>query len=106
MGITPYVLGSADVSAMVVRWPSVIEATQLVVLFGGAHIKNAQIDSGGAVLHETTDWFARASAAGIAFVNISPSRQDLPANLAAEWLPLRPNTDTAFMLTAALPIRW
>ena len=53
------------------------------------------------MLHETTDWFARASAAGIAFVNISPSRQDLPANLAAEWLPLRPNTDTAFMLGLA-----
>jgi len=101
MGITPYVLGRGDVSNLVVRWPSVVEATRLVVTFGGAHLKNSQVEHGGAVLHEAGDWLGRAARAGIRFVNISPSRQNLPADIDAEWLPLRPNTDTALMLGLA-----
>src|SRR5690606_38224499 len=33
--------------------------------------------------------------AGVRFVNVSPLRSDLPE---AEWIPIRPNTDTALIL--------
>ncbi|VTU35374.1 Dimethyl sulfoxide/trimethylamine N-oxide reductase precursor [Variovorax sp. PBL-H6] len=99
--IAPYILGRSDITEMVVPWPDLVACAELVVMFGGASLKNTQIDAGGAVAHENPDWFRRAAAAGIRFVNISPSRQDLPAEVKAEWIPLRPNTDVALMLGIA-----
>ena len=99
--IMPYVIGRNDIANQAVAWPTIVEETRLVVMFGGAHLKNSQIDSGGVVLHETTDWFGKAVDAGVAFVNISPSRGDAAPNLDAEWLAIRPNTDTAMMLALA-----
>lgn len=99
--IAPYVLGRSDITEMVVPWPDLVASAELVVMFGGASLKNTQIDAGGAVAHESPDWFKRARAADIRFVNISPSRQDLPAQVQAHWVPLRPNTDVALMLGIA-----
>jgi biotin/methionine sulfoxide reductase len=99
--ITPYVIGRSDITELVVSWADVVAHTTLVVMFGGASLKNTPIDPGGAVVHESEDWFRRAAASGIRFVNISPSRQDLPAEVGSEWVPLRPNTDTALMLGIA-----
>lgn len=99
--IAPYILGRCDITEMVVPWVDVVASAELVVMFGGASLKNTQIDAGGAVEHESPAWFRRAQAAGIRFVNISPSRQDLPADVRAEWIPLRPNTDVALMLGLA-----
>ncbi|WP_345944710.1 molybdopterin-dependent oxidoreductase [Variovorax sp. dw_954] len=101
MHITPYVIGSSDITEMVVSWPDAIAHAELIVMFGGASLKNTTIDPGGAVVHESPDWFSRAKVNGLRFVNISPSRQDLPAEVESEWIPLRPNTDTALMLGLA-----
>ncbi|WP_256856605.1 molybdopterin-dependent oxidoreductase [Variovorax sp. KK3] len=99
--ITPYILGRSDITEMVVPWAEVVASAELVVMFGGASLKNTQIDPGGAVAHQSPDWFRRAAAAGIRFVNIGPSRQDLPAEVKAEWIALRPGTDVALMLGMA-----
>lgn len=101
MGVLPYVIGRADISEMVARWASILEAGKLIVMFGGAHAKNMQVGSRGAVEHLDRDAFEAAARAGIRFVNVSPSRENLPEHLDAEWLPIRPNTDTAFMLGLA-----
>ncbi len=69
--IAPYVLGRSDITEMVVPWPDLVASAELVVMFGGASLKNTQIDAGGAVAHESPDWFKRARAADIRFVNIS-----------------------------------
>ena len=99
--IAPYILGRSDITEMVVPWADVVASAELVVMFGGASLKNTQIDAGGAVAHESPDWFRRAAAAGIRFVNVSPSRQDLCADVKADWIALRPNTDVALMLGIA-----
>jgi biotin/methionine sulfoxide reductase len=101
MHIMPYVIGNGDVPFHTVAWSQMIEHTRLVVMFGGSSLKNTQIDSGGTVLHETEDWFARAKARNIRFVNVSPSRDDAAAFIGADWHAIRPNTDTAFMLGLA-----
>jgi biotin/methionine sulfoxide reductase len=101
MHILPYVIGRSDVSRLAVPWPTIVAETRLVVMFGGANLKNAQIDSGGLAVHESADWFRRAEAAGVAFVNISPLRDDAAHLAGAEWLALRPNTDMAVMLGLA-----
>lgn len=101
LGIMPHVVGRNDITDMVVSWRSVLENTELVVMFGGANIKNMQIDSGGAASHENSSGFMRARAAGIQFVNISPFRDDLPETAAAQWQVIRPGSDTAVMMALA-----
>lgn len=101
LALMPHVIGSADIPDMVVSWRNVIENTELVVMFGGAHIKNMQIDAGGVVSHNNLSGFMRARSAGIRFVNISPSKRDLSDAVDAEWHMIRPGTDTAMMLAIA-----
>ena len=100
-GVMPYILGRGDINNLVVRWPEVVAHTRLLVLFGGAALKNTQIDSGGAVNHENAGWFRTARAAGLDIVCVSPSRQDVTEAAAAEWIPIRPNTDLALLLGLA-----
>lgn len=38
-------------------------------------------------------------------INISPMRDDCPAFVNAEWIPIRPNTDVALMLALAYEIQ-
>ena len=40
-------------------------------------------------------------AAGTRFVNVTPTRDDLDIGGAFDWMPIRPNTDTAMMLALA-----
>ena len=101
LAIMPHVIGSADIPDMVTSWRSVIENSELVVMFGGAHVKNMQIDSGGAVTHENHSGFMRARSAGVKFINISPSKRDLTDAVEAEWHMIRPGTDIAMMLAIA-----
>lgn len=98
LGIMPHVIGSNAITHMTSDWPSIVAHTRLMVLFGGAPSKNMQIDSGGTTRHSAQGWLQRAREAGVEFVLISPSRGDLIPGVAAQWLPIRPNTDVALML--------
>ncbi len=100
--ILPHVIGTYEpVTGKVTTWPSVVAHTKLFVAFGGLNLKNAQVTSGGAGEHGTEKWLRRAAAAGTEFVVISPARGDAPEFLKAQWIPIRPNTDTALMLAMA-----
>jgi len=83
-------------------WATLAAHARLFVSFGGVPRKNAQVSPGGAVVHRVRDGLARLAAAGCRIVNFSPVRSDLEADGAAvEWIPVRPNTDTAVMLALA-----
>lgn len=82
-------------------WQDIAEHAELVVLFGGAAVKNAQIGLGGMGAHTARDDMWAAKAAGVEFVNISPIREDVLADCDPEWLAPRPNSDTAIMLALA-----
>ena len=100
--LLPHVIGTyAPVNGHVTDWSSVISDTRLMIAFGGLALKNGQVTSGGAGAHTMERWLRAARARGISFVVISPTRNDAPDFLAAEWLPIRPNTDTAMMLGMA-----
>jgi biotin/methionine sulfoxide reductase len=97
--LLPHVVGTFEpVTGRVTDWTSVIEHTRLVLALGGLRISNTQVTSGGAGRHTLAGWLAKAAEAGIRFVVASPSRADLPATVGGEWLPIRPNTDTALLL--------
>jgi biotin/methionine sulfoxide reductase len=100
--LLPHVIGTYQpVTGRVTDWNSVVKHTRLVIAFGGLRLENSQVTSGGTGSHVLESWLGRAKAAGIEFVVISPSRSDAPGFLNAEWLAIRPNTDTALMLALA-----
>ena len=69
-----------------------------MVLFGGANPKNTLVSKGGCASHSTGGWIAELARAGVEVVNISPIREDGPEAVRPEWIPIRPNTDTAMLL--------
>jgi biotin/methionine sulfoxide reductase len=98
----PKVIGTFEpVTGRVTDWSSIINHTRLIVAFGGLALKNAQVTSGGAGAHVLEQWLRRAKDAGIEFAIVSPNRADVPDFLGAQWVPIRPNTDTAMMLGMA-----
>ncbi|HUC49457.1 MAG TPA: molybdopterin-dependent oxidoreductase [Xanthobacteraceae bacterium] len=100
--LLPHVIGTfRPVTGRVTDWSSVVKHTRLMIAFGGLALKNAQVTSGGTGAHVLETWLKRAKNNGAAFVVISPNRSDAPDGIGAEWIPIRPNTDTAMMLAMA-----
>ncbi|HLH76349.1 MAG TPA: molybdopterin-dependent oxidoreductase [Candidatus Binataceae bacterium] len=98
----PHLLGSAQaVTGPLTSWSSIARHTRLMVLFGGANPKNTQVTKGGCAAHPTAGWLRELARAGVRVINVSPSRDDGPAAVNAQWLPIRPNTDTAMLLALA-----
>lgn len=83
-------------------WDVMEEHTRLLVSFGGIPAKNAQVTAGGSPEHRVLPALARLAARGCRFVNFSPIRDNFDApEGSVEWIPIRPNTDTAAMLALA-----
>ncbi len=101
--IVPHVLGGKylDMLDTLTAWPVIAEHGELVVMFGGLPLKNGQVNAGGVGRHMTRDWQRRCRENGVEFVNVSPLAADAADFLDADWLALRPNTDTALMLGLA-----
>lgn len=85
-------------------WDDIARHTRLFVTFGGVPWKNAQVGVGGATEHRLRHGLRAAAEAGCRFVNFSIVRSDLEAGAAVEWIPIRPNTDTAVMLALSCEI--
>ena len=97
--IVPRVVGTLDpVVGQITAWPTIAAHSDLMVMFGGISPKNAQVNMNGIGRHETVDWLQKITDSGVKFVSISPIRDDAAACHGAEWLAIRPNSDTALML--------
>ena len=100
--LLPHVIGTfSPVGGRVTDWSSICAHTRLMIAFGGLALKNGQVGSGGAGAHVMETWLRRAKEKGVDFVVVSPNRSDAPDFLGAEWIAIRPNTDTALMLAMA-----
>src|SRR5262249_47459294 len=95
------VVGYAGAASGGTSWQSIADHADLVVMFGGVPLRNLQVTTGGLGEHTTRRWLETAKAAGVAFCNISPMRDDAAVFLDAEWLAPRPNSDTAILLALA-----
>jgi biotin/methionine sulfoxide reductase len=96
-----HVVGNDDPIRRSTNLSVLAEHTGLFVCFGGIPAKNAQVNAGGATRHTTVGHLRRARERGAEFVLISPLRDDLAADLGAEWIAPVPGTDTALMLALA-----
>ena len=100
--IVPHILGNyRDHMNRTTSWRSIAQAGELVVAFGGIPVKNGQIEAGGTGRHVQREGLRAARDAGVEFVNISPLRTDMEAELNAEWWAARPTSDVAIMLGLA-----
>ena len=100
--ILPHVMG--DLFTLLLEttsWRSVIDHSQLVVAFGGMPLKNGQINSGGIGRHVQHEHMIEAREAGVEFVNVGPIRADIDDSLNADWIAIRPGTDTALLIAIA-----
>jgi len=101
-----YVASHMDQSnASHTSWDVLAEHTDLFVTFGGVPLKNTQVSAGGSGRHRVRDSLRRMAGRGVRLVNISPVRDNLVTGGEVEWIPVRPNTDTALMLSLAYVIR-
>jgi biotin/methionine sulfoxide reductase len=99
--ILPHVVGSlAGLTSDHPSWDKIAEEADLVVAFGGMPAKNAQTSAGGLSAHVFDDHLRKVRQSGTEFVNVGPIRDDV-TGISCEWLNIRPNTDTAFMLGLA-----
>jgi biotin/methionine sulfoxide reductase len=104
--LMPHVVANMDESnASHTSWSVLAEHTELFVTFGGVPLKNTQVSSSGAGDHRVRAGLAEIAKRGGRFINISPVRDNLETGGAVEWIPIRPNTDTALMLALAHTIQ-
>ena len=101
--ICPYTTGlsAVDTVTQSPTWEDSKENADLFVCFGGIALKNTQVNAGGIGNHSAQRQMREMHASGIRFINISPIKDDIADDVDAEWLPLRPTTDTALMLGIA-----
>ena len=95
--ITPHILGHNywDLQQEHTSTSVIAEHSDLVVSFGGIPMKNAQVQNGGMGKHTLRGWLEQAKDRGCEFINISPIRDDVMADLDADWMPIRPGSDVA-----------
>ncbi|MGO7420991.1 molybdopterin-dependent oxidoreductase, partial [Rhizobium ruizarguesonis] len=102
MVILPHVLGPYDhFDRKSVTWDAIERSSELVVAFGGMALKNTDVHGGGISAHIVRQTLNGASERGARFVLVSPLKDDFPAELNAQWLPIIPGTDVALMLGLA-----
>lgn len=82
-------------------WPVLADNTELWLAFGGVPLKNTAVAYGGIYRHETRQALDRMAEREAEFVLVSPIRDDLPANVNAQWISINPGTDVAAMLGIA-----
>jgi biotin/methionine sulfoxide reductase len=103
--IMPHVVGSMrEFLDRATAWTVLERHTELFVCFGGIPIKNTMVSPGGASRHPARDHLRAARERGAEFVLLSPTRDDLPGFVTAEWLALVPGTDVAVMLALAFTL--
>ena len=97
--ILPHILGPlSPLHRQHTHFSELARECQLFVAFGGLPLRNAQVNGGGANNHMLKYWLEKMQEQGTRFINISPVRNDLSAVESAEWLAVRPGTDTALLL--------
>lgn len=101
--LMPHIAGrfSGMVLDQATTWDAIAGHCDLMVMFGGMSLKNAQINAGGVGKHSLEYWLGEARRRGTEFVSISPIKTDAPEVTDATWIAPRPNTDTALMLALA-----
>lgn len=97
MVILPHVIGGTEVYDQPTAWETVLSDTDTVMLWGATLLKNNQI-GWEPTDHTTYEYLPKLRASGKKIISIDPRVTDTAEYLGADWVAIRPNTDTALML--------
>ncbi len=95
--LMPYILGSAEIYSKQTSYEMIAANTKTIVLWGMDPLKSFLIDV-GVPDFSRIKWFQRFKRLGMKFICIDPVYNDTAKELGAEWIPVRPGTDTAMIL--------
>lgn len=98
--LLPHLIGADGMRELRVRppsWGHIAEHTDLFLAFGGLRRSNTWIVPGGHDRHRASRQ-ARDAAGSTRIVTLSAQSDDTLAELGAEWVGVRPGTDTAVLL--------
>jgi len=106
--IIPHVIGISFLR-LVFQAPTssdVAKHTRTMLLFGGAAMKNTQVNAGGLGAHTARGQLLEMQQAGVRMVCVSPIKDDVGTDhngtfIEPEWWACRPNSDVAIMLGLA-----
>ena len=99
MGFLPTIIGSHEsVSSNSTELRTVAEEGDILIALGGMPSKNWEVLSGGFGIHGFRGQMEALAQSRVKVVNVSPYRGDCDPVLEAEWVAIRPNTDTALLL--------
>ncbi|MGB1160815.1 MAG: molybdopterin-dependent oxidoreductase [Alphaproteobacteria bacterium] len=100
--LMPYISGPYRLSIIdSTRWSVVEKHSELVLAFGGLAERNTAVCDGGVTFHRFPNAVKACADAGVKFINISPLRSDMSADVQTEWLAPKPGSDTALMMGLA-----
>ncbi|MGX9417754.1 molybdopterin-dependent oxidoreductase [Vibrio sp. WJH972] len=100
--LLPYIVGNFRQHVKhATRWKSIAKHGELVVMFGGIPMRNAQVGGGGMSKHRLRDDLLACKDSGVEFINLSPLKNDALEDLDAQWIPIKPGSDTALMMGIA-----
>jgi biotin/methionine sulfoxide reductase len=101
--IAPHIVGrfKTEILDYHTDWTALAESCELMVMFGGMPVKNAQVTSGGVGRHTCYHALKACADNGCEMVYLSPIKIDLPPDLEGEWIAPRPGSDVALMLALA-----
>lgn len=98
MAFLPRVVGVHNaVGSSLTSFATIRDHCDVMLAMGGIPAKNWEVNSGGFGQHRYEP-FLEGISGSTRVVNISPYRGDIEARFPCEWLPIRPNTDTALLL--------
>lgn len=98
MAFLPRVVGVKDaVGSALTSFETIRDHCDVMLAFGGLPSKNWEVQSGGYGEHRYHDFMEQVTRTTRVF-SISPTKGDVPDEFPAEWIPIRPNTDTALLL--------
>ncbi|WP_430259572.1 molybdopterin-dependent oxidoreductase [Neorhizobium sp. IRS_2294] len=97
MAFLPRVVGRGDaIGSHLTSLSSIREHADIVLAMGGIPDRNWLIQAGGSGTHGYGNFMETMGK--LRFINISPRQEDVTPADAFEWMPIRPNTDTALLL--------
>lgn len=103
--LLPHILGSSEAATgRMTDWAAIARHARLMLCFGGLPVRNMSSTAGGPGQHSSVPNMKAAIEAGVRFVYLSPQRADMPEWCEAEWIPIRPGTDTAVMMAMVYDI--
>ena len=100
--VLPHVVGTNEILlGRVTDWDAIRRHAKTMLCLGGLPLRNGYVTSGGAGAHANEINLRAAAESGLRFIQVSPNRTDSPEWLKAEWIAIRPGTDTALLLAMA-----